>query len=77
MNVPRESPSLGEAVLELKGKIKIGNISEVSVNTCSELVEDTLIIHLKGSSTSNNIEERESKSLTGNSIFSDFINKYK
>ena len=77
MNVPRESPSLGEAVLELKGKIKIGNVCEFKVNTCNELVDDTLIIHLKGSSISRDIKEREQKSLIGAPApFLEFIKKY-
>ena len=78
INVPRESPSLGEAVLELKDKIKVGDIPQIKVSTHNEkeFCEDTLIIHLKGSSVSKDILEREKKSLTGNKNFSVLIEKY-
>ena len=78
IDVPRESPSLGETVLELKDEVKVGDIPRIKVSTHieNEFCEDTCIIHLKGSTVSKDIEEREKKSLTGNPNFSDLIKRY-
>ena len=78
LDVPRESPSLGEAVNLLKDKINIGDIEQIKVSTHNEteFCDDTYVIHLKGSTLSKNISERETKSLIGNKNFSNLIRKY-
>jgi hypothetical protein len=78
LSVPRESPSLGEAVNLVGDKLNFGSIDRIKVSTYNEneFCDDTYIIHLKGSSLSRDITERELKSLVSNTYFSNLIEEY-
>tara|TARA_R100000005_G_C5002069_1_gene209511 strand:+ start:2153 stop:2884 length:732 start_codon:yes stop_codon:yes gene_type:complete len=77
MNVPRESPSLGETISEFGDRIKFKPVDRIKVSTHSEseFCDETYIIHLKSGSLSKNINDREQKGLN-NGNFIKLITEY-
>ena len=78
MNVPRESPSLGETISQYGNRINFKPVDRIKVSTHyeNEFCDDTYIIHLKGGSLSKDIKERELKSLMGGNNFENLIEDY-
>mgnify|MGYP003624283824 CR=1 FL=1 len=73
----KESPNLGITVSELK-HVKIEDIPRLKVSCYNknEYNDDVFIVHLKGSSLSNNIEEDYKKRIYGEHGFDLIIKKY-
>lgn len=73
----RESPNLGKTVAENKN-IRIEDIPRIKVSCFNkkEYNPDVYIIHLKGSSLSDNIEQDNQKRIYGKHGFDELIKKY-
>ena len=77
-NVPRESPSLSEIVIENNHSAKVGDIDRILVSTHNEIefCDDSHIIHLKSATVDRKLEVRLRKYLIESPSFQSLIKKY-